>query len=330
MTDTNEPLDIEVAWQVDEIGVSASLTRPDGTGPFPAVIMVAGSGPTDRNWNTPLLPGSNGSAALLARVLTDAGFITLRYDKRASGPKAQEYAARMVGKISMQSHLDELAGGVRLLASRTDVNPDRIFALTNSEGCIHALNYQIAGSAHRFAALVLTSAPARPVGVVGRSQIAAQLAAMPGGGQILAAYDEAIRQFTTGEQVDISESLPEGVRLLLKSLSSPVNQPFSRELWFADVSQLLSQVSVPVLIVLGKKDVQVNWQSDGELFDAITRKQSNVQVAYIENANHVLKHEPKALSELTPAEIGTSYNADTAKLDPQVVEIILSWLKAHV
>ncbi len=64
--DTN---DIPVSWQVDGIDINASLTRPDGAGPFPAVIMVAGSGPTDRNWNTPLLPGTNGSAALLARVL---------------------------------------------------------------------------------------------------------------------------------------------------------------------------------------------------------------------------------------------------------------------
>ena len=187
----------------------------------------------------------------------------------------------MVGKISMQNHLAELAGGVHLLADRTDVNPDRIFALTNSEGCIHALNYQIGDGSPRFAGLVLTSAPARPVGVIGRSQIAAQLAGVAGGDQTLATYDDAIRQFTSGGQVDISESLPEGVRLLLKSLASPVNQPFSRELWVADVSQLLRQVDVPVLIVLGKKDVQVNWQSDGEIFDEIVKEKPNAQVTYM-------------------------------------------------
>ena len=49
---------------------------------------------------------------------------------------------RMMGKISMQSHLDELAGGVRLLADRQDVDSSRIYVLSNSEGCIHALNYQ--------------------------------------------------------------------------------------------------------------------------------------------------------------------------------------------
>ena len=56
----------QVSWLVDDIEVEATLTRPAGEGPFPAIMMVAGSGPTDRNWNTPLLPGTNGSAAVLA------------------------------------------------------------------------------------------------------------------------------------------------------------------------------------------------------------------------------------------------------------------------
>src|SRR5512144_3280073 len=82
----------EVSWLVDDIEVRASLAIPDGPDgadgsairPFPAVIFVAGSGPTDRNWNTPLLPGTNGSGALLAQELSEQGFITLRYDKRGS------------------------------------------------------------------------------------------------------------------------------------------------------------------------------------------------------------------------------------------------------
>ncbi len=330
MTESNGAIDTPVSWQVDDIDVNASQTFPAGPGPFPAVIMVAGSGPTDRDWNTPLLTGTNGSAALLARVLTEAGFITLRYDKRASGPQRNEYALRMAGRISIQSHRDELAGGVRLLSGNPAVDRSHIFSLTNSEGCIHALNYQIDGEGPRFAGLVLTSAPARPVGAVGRSQIAAQVASLPGGVDILAAYDEAIRQFTSGGQVDINESLPEGIQMLLKSLASPVNQPFSRELWVADVALILPKVDVPVLILLGKKDIQVDSRSDGPIFDRIARQHSNIHVAYAENANHVLKYEPKPLSELTPAEIGASYNADTARLDPQAVEIIVSWLKAHI
>ena len=152
MTTTLTFGEIQVSWQVDDIDVNATLTQPNGDGPFPAVIMVAGSGPTDRNWNSPLIPGTNGSAALLAQTLTELGYVTLRYDKRAAGPQGKENAARLAGRISMQGHVDELAGGVGLLAERKEVDAGRIFALTNSEGCIHALNYQIQGAGQLFAA----------------------------------------------------------------------------------------------------------------------------------------------------------------------------------
>src|SRR5512139_1391148 len=142
MSTRNDNRAEQVSWKVDDIDVEATLTRPADDGPFPAIAIVAGSGPTDRNWNSPVIPGTNGSAALLAQVLTEQNFITLRYDKRASGPHLQENMQLLLGKISLQSHLEELAGGVRLLASRRDVDPKRLFALTNSEGCIHALNYQ--------------------------------------------------------------------------------------------------------------------------------------------------------------------------------------------
>ncbi|MEN6343269.1 MAG: alpha/beta hydrolase, partial [Methanospirillum sp.] len=102
MTVTSE----EIAWDVDGIPVSGTLTRPAGAGPHPGVVFVAGSGPTDRDWCSPLLPGTSCSGRLFAEALTREGFMTLRYDKRPSGPHAQENARRLMGRISMQSHLD--------------------------------------------------------------------------------------------------------------------------------------------------------------------------------------------------------------------------------
>src|SRR3954447_22495754 len=100
---------MEVSWQLESTTVDGTFVGPAGHGPFPAVVMVAGSGPTDRDWNSPLLSGTNGSARLLADALAEAGFASLRYDKRASGPRARENMQLLVGKVSMQSHLDEFA-----------------------------------------------------------------------------------------------------------------------------------------------------------------------------------------------------------------------------
>src|SRR5579859_3642100 len=153
----------EVTWQLGSTTVYGTLVRPFGPGPFPAVVMVAGSGPTDRDWNSPLLPGSNGSARLLAEALARAGIASLRYDKRAAGPHARENMAVLIGKMSMQSHVDELAGAVRAIASQDYVRDDRIFALANSEGTLHSLNYQLHSPEIPFAGLVLTGPPGRPI-----------------------------------------------------------------------------------------------------------------------------------------------------------------------
>src|SRR5579863_8995724 len=119
----------EVNWQLDSTTVYGTMVKPVGPGPFPAVVMVAGSGPTDRDWNSPLLPGTNGSARLLAEALAQAGFASLRYDKRVSGPHARENVPLLIGKVSMQSFADEFAGAVRTVASQEYVRDDRIFAL---------------------------------------------------------------------------------------------------------------------------------------------------------------------------------------------------------
>jgi uncharacterized protein len=104
-------------------------------------VIVAGSGPPDRDWNTPLLPGTNGSARLIALELARHGFASLRYDKRASGPNAAANVQRLIGKLSMQSHRDELASAVETLARQSDVRRDRVYTVANSEGTLHALSY---------------------------------------------------------------------------------------------------------------------------------------------------------------------------------------------
>lgn len=165
----------DVSWQDDSLTISGTLTQPFGCRPCPAVVLVAGSGPTDRDWNSPLLPGTNGSAHLLAQALAREGIASVRYDKRGSGPHAREQLPLLIGKIDMQSFADELAGAVHLLADQQDIRADRIFALANSEGTLHALNYQIQAPELPLAGLVLAGPPGRAVGVVARAQLAAQL-----------------------------------------------------------------------------------------------------------------------------------------------------------
>jgi pimeloyl-ACP methyl ester carboxylesterase len=318
----------EVMWEIDGTVVNATLTRPEGEGPFPAVLMVAGSGPTDRDWNSPLLPGSNGSAALLADVLTRAGYVTLRYDKRVTGPEAMANLEKLMGKLSMDSHLKEVAGGMVFLAEDAAVDSQRIFALANSEGTLHALNYQLQNPDTPFAGLILAAPPGRTMGELMRSQLEPQLAAFPDPEGLLALYDEAIERFLAGEPMEPSPDLPEGIQQLLLSLEAPANLPFARELFEVNPAAWLAEIEAPVLVLIGKKDIQVDWQVDGARLEETAAGMENVIFAYPDNANHVLKYEEKAAEELTAVD-AVNYNAADRVLDELSVATILAWLLAQ-
>lgn len=71
-----------VSVQSDDCTLQGTLEIPQGSGPFPTALIIAGSGPTDRDGNSPLLPGSNDHLKLIATGLSGRGIASLRYDKR--------------------------------------------------------------------------------------------------------------------------------------------------------------------------------------------------------------------------------------------------------
>ena len=319
----------EVSWKIYDITMHGTVTAPIGKEIHSGVVLVAGSGPTDRNWCSPLLPGTNGSAKLLAQALASQGFVTLRYDKVASGPHVKENIPKLIGKISMQSHLEELAGAVEMITAEKNVNKDNLFVLTNSEGAIHAVNYQLQAKRNRFKGLVLTGAPGRAIGELARSQIFDQIKHLPNPQLIMKPYDNAIADFLANKPIMIDASLPEGIKQLLQSLETPVNLPFSRELWTYRLPEYISKVDEPMQIVIGKKDIQVDWKADGELLENATAQKSDVSFAYPENANHVLKHEGTPRTELNAQYVSMHYNAPDAELDKEAADAIFNWIKTQ-
>jgi alpha-beta hydrolase superfamily lysophospholipase len=324
----NEPMkDKEVTWKVFDVEQYGTITSPTDEEVHPAVVFVAGSGPTDRSWCSPLLPGTNGSGKLLAEALASQGFVTLRYDKLASGPHVRESIPKLVGKISMQSHMEELKGAVETLIAEENVDKDNLFVLTNSEGAIHAVNYQLQAKSNGFKGLVLTGAPGRAVGELGRSQIFDQIKQLPDAQLLMKPYDDAVADFLANKPIVIDSSLPIGIKLLLQSLENPANLPFSRELWIYSLPEYLAKVNEPILVVIGKKDIQVDWKIDGEALENATAQKTAVSFVYPENANHLLKHEEAPREALTAQYVSLHYNAPDAELDGEAANAIFSWLK---
>ncbi len=322
------PENKEVAWDVMDITIHGTITAPTEIKPHSAIVFVAGSGPTDRNWCSPLLPGSNGTAELLAKELAKLGYLTLRYDKMASGPLAMENLPKFLGKASMQSHMEELKGAVDAVLNELG-NNCRIYALTNSEGAIHAVNYQAVERGKQFDGMILTGAPGRSVSDMARSQLLNQLKALPNAAEVLEYYDISINAFLAGKTIRHNSSMPQGVEMLLMSLENPANLPFSRELWEYRLSDNIAKLTVPVLVLIGKKDIQSDWRVDGGALEEAAKASPIVSFVYPENANHVLKHEALPLEKLSADYVGSHYNSSDAKLDLETFAEILNWLRAN-
>jgi pimeloyl-ACP methyl ester carboxylesterase len=316
----------ELDWQLDGITMHGTFTRPEEDGVFPGVVLVAGSGPTDRDWNSPLLPGTNGSARLLADALADAGVASLRYDKRASGPHLKENFPALVGRLSMASHLDELVAAVGVLAGQAAVDASRIVGLGNSEGCIHVLHYVTSSQDVPFAGIALVAPPGRPMRDVLLSQLALQLGQSPAGEHVMPLIEAAVARYSAGEPMDLDPAVPEPIRMVLSSFETPANLPFARELWLEDVAGTLSRVTVPVLVVIGQRDVQVDARADGEPLQRAAQGMDNVTFAFPEHANHVLKEDVRSDADRAAAP-GAGYNEPGTRLDPEALDVIVSWLR---
>jgi hypothetical protein len=324
-----EPISEEVSWMIGETVVAATITRPDDHAVHPGIVFVAGSGPTDRDWNSPLLAGTNGSAKLLANELAKKGFFTIRYDKRFTGPNAGKNLPLMLGKISFTTHQEELSGAVGQLLARAEVNPKQIYVIGNSEGTLHAMKYQLEKSP-RFAGLVLAAPPGRNITELARSQIEAQVTSLANAKEIMAGYDKLIADFVAGRPFSPDPALPQGINNLVQSFNNPGSLPFSRELLSTDAALLINQITSPVLVVIGKKDIQVDWQVDGAALEKAARGQSNVTFSYPENANHILKNEIQPRSALTVVSVQNTYNDASRVLDADALKIIEDWLVGHV
>src|SRR6478609_1928083 len=124
----------------------STISLPARDGSAPCVVFFAGSGPTDRDWTSPLLPGTNGSGAQLALALQERGVGSIRFDKVGSGVNMPKSAApddlKMLDVLSLAHYVDEAEAAFDELADRD--GPGTIFLLGHSEGSIHASSAAVA------------------------------------------------------------------------------------------------------------------------------------------------------------------------------------------
>ena len=249
-------------------GLGASYLQPDNFNGL-AAIVIAGSGPTDRNGNNAF--GLKTDAyRLIAEEIEKAGVASLRYDKRGVGASASRVSSEE--SLNIEQFADDAAKVATWLRQQPGVRD--VVLIGHSEGGIVAL---LAADRIKPRSLVLLTTPGRPLAALFKEQMAHPAVpdpirekALP----IIAALDR-------GESVST-------VPAELMGIFRPGIQGFLRSLMKIDPAALLAASQIPVLVIGGSKDAQVT-RAD---FDALVRSRPKLESLWISEMTHSLKTLP--------------------------------------
>ena len=280
-----------------------ALTLPPGAGPFPAVVLVAGSGEQDMDETI----GPNKPFRDIAEGLARSGIASLRYDKRTF-----DHPGGGSGFVVDAEVTDDAVAAVHLLAQQKGIDPKRLFVLGHSLGAMMAP--RIGQRDPQLAGLLLLAAPARPLLDVSAEQVREQG---------LRAHETAA-QIAAGEQAITAEKkLLAGADLQHPPAGSFGGVPQGYWLSLYDYHQVAvaKALSMPMLFLQGSGDFQVSPTLD------FARWQRELA-----GRPHTAFHLYPGLSHLFMPAGKTGTVADykaPEHVDAQVVADIAAWVKAQ-
>ena len=266
----------------------------------PVVLLLPGSGPTDRNGDNPL--GVKGAIyRQLAEALRQRGIGSLRADKRGIGGSATP------GKDANAVTIADYAADAAALRDLLIANGHRcVWLAGHSEGGLIALALA-ARDPSSLCGLILLAAPGRPVGVALREQLKPKLPA-----DMFVAADAAIARLEKGEPVD-----PASVPAPIAPLFHPAVQGFLGDMLRHDPDKLARATKLPMLIVKGETDIQVSL-ADAK---ALAAARPDARLVLVPGVNHVWKKAPR-----DPAANAATYADAELKIDQAVVDAIAAFV----
>jgi pimeloyl-ACP methyl ester carboxylesterase len=264
------------------------------------VVIVPGSGPTDRDGNQPATGlVATDSYKLLAEGVAAAGIASLRIDKR--GMYGSRAAIPDANDVSVTAYADDLRGWIGLAATLAP----SVWVAGHSEGGLVGL-VAARDAPPALSGLILLAAPGRPVGDV----LIGQIEANPANGPIMADVRAIVADLQAGRR-RTPESMPEDLRPLFH----PVVQGYWSDLLSHDPAAIARDWSGPVLIIQGDADTQVTL-ADADHLAAAMPQARRIDLA---GGTHTLK----AAVEGAPL---ATYQDPTLPLHPDLVPGIVAFL----
>jgi pimeloyl-ACP methyl ester carboxylesterase len=287
--------------------LAGTISKPaqSAAGRLPAVVLVGGSGPTDRDglaFGVPVL-------GELAGALADAGFVVARYDKRGIGQSGGRAES-----ASLQDYAEDVRAAVKALSGRKDVDPKRIAVVGHSEGGSVAM---IAASKDkRIAAVALLATP----GVPGTEIVLAQQKRLLEHSTMSAEEKQA--KVDAQKRIHDAVITGKGLDQLPPDVRRSVDNPEYQSILTTDPAKLMANVERPVLIVQGQLDTQVD-PSNADKLEALARQRKHappVQVVKVPGVNHLL-------TAATTGEVDEYAKLADRHVSPAVAEAVVAWLR---
>jgi pimeloyl-ACP methyl ester carboxylesterase len=281
--------------------LAGTLAGP-GTAQAPTILIIPGSGPTDRDGNNPMGVRA-GTYRLLAEGLAADGITTVRIDKR--GMFASKAAVPDPNAVTIADYVTDVRHWVASIRAKTGAPCVWLFG--HSEGGLVAM---AAAREPGICGLILAAAPGRRLGDIMR----AQLRANPANAPVLAQAEAAIAALEAGRHADTT-----GMHPALLPLFRPAVQNFLIGVFALDPVKLIAGVGKPVLILQGTRDLQVT-EADAR---ALAAADPHAKLVLLADTTHVLK--PVHSGDMA-ANFAT-YGDENLPLAPGVVEAIAQFVE---
>lgn len=279
--------------------IYGTLELPEGNKPVPVVLIIAGSGPTDRNCNQQGM--QTNAFKMLADSLKKAGIASVRYDKRGIAESAS--AVKSEEDLRFEDMVSDAAGFVKMLKS--DKRFTSVIVAGHSEGSLVGMMATKKANADGYISIAGISEKA--AGTIVR-QLAAQSEEL--------SLNAAWMLDSLGKGYSVSSYHPD-----LASLFRPSAQPYLKSWLKYDPKEEIAKLDCPVLIIQGTTDLQVS----ADHAEALKSVYPRATLKMIKGMNHVLKQAPEEREKNM-----ATYNNPKLPLSPELSPAIVSFVKATV
>jgi len=328
----------EVTFKNGDVTLAGTLTIPEGDGPFPAIVLVTGSGPQDRDESLAPLAAIK-PFRLIADALTRKGMAVLRYDDRGTAKSTGDFASATSADFAKDA-----SAAIDFLLTRKEIDPAQVGLLGHSEGGVIAA---MLGATNKHLAFIISMAGPAVSGedvLVQQNKrvleaenssadaIKAQLEFLPKLFKAIQDKDaETIRQLAHDQAILQIKAMPEDqqkkigdIETYAKQQADAAASTYNSDWWRMFLSYNpgddWAKTTIPVLAIYGTLDVQVDADQNAPAFEAAMKKAGNTdyQLTVIPKANHLMQ----AATTGSPSEYGTIKQEFT----PDFLPTITDWL----